>query len=153
MSNKQNKITIDEATNVALCTCAAIRKASRMVTQMYDAGFQDHGIKAGQFSLLATLAKSGAMTLTVLADVLVMDRTTLTRNLKPLERDGLIRIDVEDDQRARRISLTAAGVAKFDELYPIWVELQSKLVDGFGLNDWSGFISDLKSVVSVARKS
>lgn len=124
-----------------------------MVTQMYDVGFQPYGIKAGQFSLLATLAKGGDMTLSVLADVLVMDRTTLTRNLKPLERDGLLRIDAGDDQRVRRISLTPLGVAKFDELYPVWVELQSKLIDEFGLKDWSGFVSDLNRVVAVVRKS
>ena len=87
--------------NVAACTCANLRKATRVVTQVYDAALQPVGLKATQFTVLAVLAERGEAPLTRLAETLVMDRTTLTRNLKPLVREGFIRIEPGVDEAAR----------------------------------------------------
>jgi len=137
--------------NMNLCTCANIRKAARVVTQMYDAALHETGLKSGQLSLLASLSKLGEMPVNALADILVMDRTTLTRNLKPLIRDGLISIIAEEDQRVRVVGLTKKGTKQFDEAYPLWVNVQSQMVDAIGLDRWSGFVEDLNAAVDVAR--
>ena len=99
-------------TDVAACICANLRKAARVVTQTYDAALQSTGLKATQFTLLATLAKRGELPHTKLAEALVMDRTTLTRNLKPLVEQGCINVRHDEDQRVRRISLTGAGLSR-----------------------------------------
>jgi DNA-binding MarR family transcriptional regulator len=152
MMKKQSKPKAVDPLNMALCTCAAVRKAARIVTQMFETALQPTGLKAGQFTLLAVLSKQGDMPLTALADALVMDRTTLTRNLKPMVRDGLIRIETEKDQRVRKVGLTANGTRKITEAYPLWAEVQSRLVDGLEAERWSGLVVDLNSTIEVARK-
>ena len=97
------------AVDLTACTCANLRRAARMVTQVYDKALHPAGLKAPQFTLLATLSKRGDLPLTRLAEALVMDRTALTRNLKPLVGKGNVRADRHEDQRVRRISLTDAG--------------------------------------------
>jgi DNA-binding MarR family transcriptional regulator len=148
-----NQTSHEDMLNMNLCTCANIRKAARVVTQMYDTALQETGLKSGQLSLLATLSKQGELPVTVLADILVMDRTTLTRNLKPLVRDGLINITTEEDQRVRVVGLSKKGVKQFDDAYPLWVKVQSQMVDGIGLDRWSAFVEDLNAAVDVARKA
>jgi len=123
------------------------------VTQMYDTALQETGLKSGQLSLLATLSKQGELPVSELADILVMDRTTLTRNLKPLIRDGLITIASEEDQRVRVVGLTQKGVKQFEDAYPLWVKVQSQMVEGIGLERWSAFVEDLNAAVDVARKT
>ena len=152
MTKKQTKPKTDDPLNLALCSCAAVRKAARIVTQMYETALQPTGLKAGQVTLLAVLSKQGNMPLTTLADALVMDRTTLTRNLKPMLRDGFVRIDTEKDQRVRKVGLTAKGTRKLEEAYPLWAEVQSRLVDGLGVERWSGLVVDLNAAVDVARE-
>ena len=152
MTKKQTRTKIEDPLNIALCTCAAVRKAARIVTQMYETALQPTGLKAGQVTLLAVLSKQGDMPLTILAEALVMDRTTLTRNLKPMVRDGLIRIETEKDQRVRKVGLTANGTRKIEEAYPLWAEVQSRLVDGLGSKRWSDLVVDLNAAVEVARK-
>jgi DNA-binding MarR family transcriptional regulator len=138
-------------TDFAACTCANLRKAARVVTQAYDAALQPDGLKATQFTLLAVLAKRGDAPLTRLADALVMDRTTLTRNLKPLIRKGLIRIENEQDRRVRKVSLTEAGRRVVEDARPRWEQAQSRIVEGLGQARWSGFLEDLAATVAVVR--
>lgn len=133
------------------CTCANLRKAARVVTQAYDAALQPVGLKATQFTLLATLTKLGDKPLTRLADALVMDRTTLTRNLKPLVREGYIRIDQEEDQRIRKVSLTNAGKDVFDKARPRWERAQSKIQGTLGQERWSDLLNGLSATVAVVR--
>ncbi len=139
------------AMDVAACTCTNLRQAARMMTQAYDAALQPSGLKATQFTLLATLDGLGEAPLTQLADALVMDRTTLTRNLKPLVRRGLIRIAHAEDQRIRNISLTKAGRRAFEDARPHWAQAQSRIVKSLGQERWSGFLGDLAATVAVVR--
>jgi len=153
MSEKQIKTQPDDPLDMALCTCHNMRKAARMVTQMYETALQESGLKAGQVTILAVLSKNGDMPLTSLADALVIDRTTLTRNLKPMVRDRLIKIETEKDQRVRMVGLTIKGTQKIEEAYPLWAKVQSRIVDSLGSERWSGLIEDLNAVVEVAQKS
>ncbi len=151
MSNNDTRQTSRDAADVAACTCANLRKATRVVTQAYDAALAPTGLRATQFTLLATLSRRPDLPLTQLAEALVMDRTTLTRNLKPLVGRGLIRVYQEADARVRRISLTDDGKRVLDDALPRWREAQSRLVETLGQDRWSGFLDDLAATVAVAQ--
>src|SRR4051794_9268100 len=104
-----------------LCNCLAIRKAARHVTQFYDRRLAPTGLTTPQFSILARLRRRGPSTINELAEELVMDRTTLGRNLRPLERDGLLAIGADpDDRRRRALTVTQAGGARLPPAAPPW---------------------------------
>ena len=153
MRQSESKSERRVATNVAACTCANLRKAARVITQRYEAALQPTGLKATQFTVLATLAKCGDLPLTHLAEALVLDRTTLTRNLKPLIGQGLVTIGNERDQRVRRIKLTAKGSKAFKDALPRWEEVQLRVVAGLGHKRWSGFLDDLAATIAEARST
>src|SRR5579871_1151050 len=94
---------------VEQCTCGNLRKTSRMITQLYDDFLQPSGLLATQFHLLGAVGVNASMAVTPLADQLGMDPTTLARNLKPLERIGLVEITKGPDKRTRIVRLTALG--------------------------------------------
>ena len=114
------------------CTCVAIRKAARHVSQAYDRCLAPTGLRTTQFSVLATLAR-GPRGIGALADELVMDRTTMSRALRPLERDGLVRIATSpDDRRGRLLAITPLGQAKLTAARPRWAEAQARLQHAYG---------------------
>ncbi len=139
------------AVDLTACTCANLRKAARAVTQVYDQALRPTGLKVTQFTLLATLSNRGDLPLSRLAAALVMDRTTLTRNLKPLVGKGLVRIVQDEDLRVRRISLTDAGGNCLSRALPNWRQAQSRLVEALGHARWSGFLDDLTETVARAQ--
>src|SRR3954469_6838152 len=95
-----------------LCNCLALRQAARHVTQFYDQYLVPTGVRTTQFSILAKLRLLGPMTINVLAERMVVDRTPLGRNSQPLERDGLIAIGRgRTDRRSKELRLTEAGTA------------------------------------------
>jgi DNA-binding MarR family transcriptional regulator len=103
------------------CLCLHLQRAARVVARTFDDAFRPLGITQGQFSLLMSLNRPEPPAMGSVADLLAMDRTTLTANLKPLERRGLVRIKVdESDHRSRRLALTADGRALLAEATPIW---------------------------------
>lgn len=120
------------------CACTALRKASRAVTQHFEASFRGTGLRATQFTVLSTLAQTGPMPISRLAAFLGMERTTLTRNLAPLERRGLVKIATEDtDARIRRASITTAGEDAARHSLPAWRKAQAsvpKVLKQFGLD-------------------
>ena len=115
------------------CNCLAVRQAARHITQFYDQFLAPSGLRTTQFSILAKLRRVGPMTINALAADLVMDRTTLGRNILPLERDGLIAVD--KGSRARRskvVQLTEAGEACFRAAVKGWVQAQRQFGAAFG---------------------
>jgi DNA-binding MarR family transcriptional regulator len=103
------------------CLCLHLQRAARVVARKFDDVFRPLGITQGQFSLLMSLNRPEPPALGSVADLLAMDRTTLTANLKPLERRGLVRIKVDqEDRRSRRLALTADGRALLAEATPLW---------------------------------
>ena len=141
----------DRTKDIALCTCANLRMATRVVTQLYDAALAPVGLKATQFTLLSTLHELGEARLTELADKLVMDRTTLTRNLKPLIERRLIEESGERDRRVRRLSLSTEGLRTIKEAMPHWERIQTRTVEGLGNKSWQSLLDDLAIAVSVAQ--
>src|SRR5262249_6316786 len=109
------------------CACFNLRKAARAVTQLYDAALAPSGVRATQFSVLVALALADGAPLSRVADALVMDRTTLTRNLRPLARRGWVRIEPGEDRRERNLSLTRSGRAALERALPLWQQVQARL--------------------------
>ena len=81
-----------------------------------------------------------------------MDRTTLTRNLKPLERDGLIQIEPGQDQRERMVKLTEAGRDRLAQAFPLWQQAQVQVVEALGQQDWEHLLADVTKTVSMLRE-
>jgi DNA-binding MarR family transcriptional regulator len=119
--------------NRAECNCFAVRAAARHVTQFYDQVLAPAGLRVTQFSILARLKRLGPLTINTLARDMVMDRTTLGRNILPLERDGLIRIEATiSDRRAKELHLTKAGEKRLQVAHERWSEAQSRFETTFG---------------------
>ncbi|HWB43607.1 MAG TPA: MarR family winged helix-turn-helix transcriptional regulator [Gemmatimonadales bacterium] len=130
------------------CTCFNLRKATRAVTQLYDQALRPTGLRVTQFSLLAVLRLAGRVPMTRLADEVVMDRTTLSRNLDVLERDGLVWVEPGLDARVREVELTRAGVAKLEEAFPRWQEAQRTIRRSLGQRRMERMLEDLARAVS-----
>jgi DNA-binding MarR family transcriptional regulator len=108
------------------CLCSALRRAGRAVTQHYESAFRGSGMRATQFTILATLTQTGPVTTSGLAEYLGLERTTLTRNLRPLESRGWVRAESDEaDLRRRRVGLTARGRAAAARALPRWRRAQA----------------------------
>ncbi|HXW30757.1 MAG TPA: MarR family winged helix-turn-helix transcriptional regulator, partial [Xanthobacteraceae bacterium] len=115
------------------CNCFAVRSAARHVTQFYDQFLAPIGLRTSQFSILSKLNRLGPLTINALAKEMVMDRTTLGRNIQPLERDGLIRTEqVASDLRAKELYLTKAGKKRLQEAFSGWSRAQAQFEKSFG---------------------
>lgn len=129
------------------CTCFNLRKATRVVTQYYDERMKRFGLRGTQFALLAHVYAMGPVPLTKLSEVMVTDRTTIARNLEPLEKSGLLRVEPGDDKRVRVISITDGGRARITEAYPVWKETQEEIKKMMGLDNWSSMMSEVSNLV------
>ena len=135
--------------NPAACNCLALRQATRHVTQFYDQIISPLGLRATQYSILARLARKGAMTINVLAAELVMDRTTLGRNIRPLQRDGLIAVGPgKTDRRSKELRLTRAGVERFQTAQKGWTKAQAEFERTFGTKRAKALRTLLEDVTS-----
>jgi len=122
-----------EWTNPAGCNCLALRQAARHVSQFYDQFLASSGLRTTQYSILARLQRKGAITINALAAELVTDRTTLGRNLLPLQRDGLVAIEPgQSDRRSKEVRLTGEGSARFRSARKNWEEAQAQFETAFG---------------------
>ena len=115
------------------CNCFAIRSAARHVTQFYDQFLAPAGVRSTQYAILAKLEREGPLLIHTLAKALVMDRTTLGRNILPLERDGSIRIEAApSDRRAKQLYLTGSGAKRLKTARRGWTEAQARFETGVG---------------------
>ncbi len=154
MQEQSNQASFAKCSQVAaVCACFNFRKASRAVTQLYDEILQPSGLLATQFTLLVAISIAGSATITRLAQELVMDRTTLTRNLKPLGRQGLIKIKPGQDQRTRVVALTDEGREALAKAIPLWEQAQAHVVQGLGQNRWSTLLADLSDTVLLIQET
>lgn len=118
------------------CLCLHVQRAARALARIYDEAFRPVGLKSGQFSLLMSLNRPQPPRIGDVAALLAMDRTTLTANLKPLERRGLVEVTVDaDDRRSRRLALTDDGRALLAEAYPLWERTHAAVEDAVAAHD------------------
>ena len=113
---------------VTPCACATLRRAARAVTAAYDAALAPSGLRITQFGILRRLGRLGPLPVTRLAAESALDRSTMGRNLNPLERRGLVRIEVGNvDQRERVVHLTAVGEGALEAALPHWRKAQKRI--------------------------
>jgi DNA-binding MarR family transcriptional regulator len=137
----------DMLPRVEECTCLAVRQAARHITQFYDQHLAPAGLRTTQFSILARLRRQGPMTINALADELVMDRTTLGRNILPLEREGLISVTpLRTDRRSKELRIAEAGIERLQAAREGWREAQTRLSATFGEERTVGLRALLREV-------
>lgn len=133
-----------------LCNLAALRQAARHITQFYEQFMGSAGIRATQFSILAKLRRMGPMTINALAAEMVMDRTTLGRNIQPLQRMKLIAVKRgREDRRSKEVQLTDAGVARLRLAVERWAEAQKTFETAYGGERAAELRSMLRDVIAI----
>ena len=131
------------------CNCFVVRSAARHVTQLYDQFLAPAGLHVTQFSILAKLKRLGPLTINALAKEMVLDRTTLGRNILPLERDGLITIEASTaDRRAKELHLTKIGEKRLQAGQEAWRQAQARFENRFGARRAADFRAMLRAVVA-----
>jgi len=128
------------------CMCYNMRRTNRIVTAHYDRIISPSGLKATQLSLLATVLLQDKASLSKLAKMIGMDRTTLSRNVRLLEQKGMIKVLTGEDRREQLINLTDKGREAIGLAVPLWEQAQAEVVDIFG-GEWvQSFLSDLRKL-------
>jgi DNA-binding MarR family transcriptional regulator len=133
------------------CAVFNLRKASRALTQFYETALRPSGLRVTQFTLMVAINLLGAITISRLAETMVMDRTTLTRNLKLLEKKEFIKIIPGEDRRERVAVLTQPGREALGKALPLWEETQSEIVNGLGHRRFGEMLANLMATVSLVK--
>ena len=131
------------------CTCGKLREAARAITLLYDNAFKSSGLLSTQLGVLHTIYNSASITISELAGELGMDRTTLTRNLSVLEREGLVNISSGKDHRTRIVTITSKGRTSIAKAIPLWNEVQRKVKQQMGENSWRELMQNLGQFLKV----
>jgi len=119
-----------------VCACQKVRSAARVLTRRYEEALKPTGLTGTQYSMLTVILVTEGRTLTELATFMDIERTTLLRNLKPLERDGLVEVSAEGFRRARTVTASDKGVAIMAKALPLWREVQNSLKAELGATGW-----------------
>lgn len=138
---------------VETCACHRIRMAARAVTRSYDEALRPVGLRATQVSVLAAIAVEGALSITALARLIGMDRSTLTRNLAPLEKEGLLTLGDEGWRRSRMLKITTRGRSRLQQAAPLWEAAQRRLKQELGNQRWSDVQSSLDHLIRGAGRA
>jgi DNA-binding MarR family transcriptional regulator len=136
---------------VANCACFNFRKASRSVTQLFDQILAPMGLRSTQLVILVTCEALGPCGLVRLARELVMDRSTVTRNLRPLISQGFLQVTGKSGRAGKSVALTKSGRQALVSAAPYWQEAQRWLLQGLGQDRWDRVMADLTSVVDATR--
>jgi len=131
------------------CVCANLRAAARTTAQIYNAALAPVGLTIGQFNVMVGLAFLGPVTVGGLAKVLVMDPTTVNRNLKPMERRGLVEIVPGEDRRTRMINLTEDGDALVRTAFPLWRQAHADILARTDGNAWTALRPHVQALASL----
>lgn len=132
------------------CACHKTRMAARALTRLYDEALKPARLRGTQFAVLVALAIDGALSIAALAKLMGMDRSTLTRNLRPLEKGGLAVRGEEGWRRSRTIGITAKGRARLRQGLPLWQSAQSGLRERLGPSNWARVQTALDILVGMA---
>jgi DNA-binding MarR family transcriptional regulator len=134
------------------CVCFNLRWVTRAVTQFYDAEMRRHGIRPTQGTILASLMGRESWNMAELSDWLGMERTTLVRNLQPLQRDGFVKAVGGGRGGRVELSITAKGRKQIEKITPAWKSAQRAAVKTLGEKRWSAILSDLETAASALKK-
>jgi DNA-binding MarR family transcriptional regulator len=117
-----------------ICHCTKLRRAARLVTQLYDATLAPAGLKVTQFSLLRVLSRLGAVSISRIAHETGLDRSTLGRNLRVMEADGTVRFEAGEDSREKLVRVSTKGTRVLETAIPLWTTAQERFGDLLGNN-------------------
>ena len=132
------------------CACHKARTAARVVTRAYDKALRSVGLRATQLAVLVAVATGEAVSINALAQVMGMDRTTLTRNLRPLEKQGFVARGTEGWRRSRALQVTKKGRSRLREALPLWSTAQEGLQKKLGDRNWEAVRNGLDHLVRAA---
>jgi DNA-binding MarR family transcriptional regulator len=128
------------------CACFNTRKTARVLGQVYDRALEPSGLKNTQFTALAVAADYDGISITELSQAMEIERTTLTRNLKLLERDGLLKVGPGPDGRSKMVVLTPKGRRRLDAALPLWRAAQQRVLREFGAKRWESLQKELDAM-------
>jgi DNA-binding MarR family transcriptional regulator len=128
------------------CACTRVRTAARMMTRVYDEALRPAGLTASQLAILAAVDVVDAASIAALSKQLTMDRTTLSRNLKPLTEAKLVRLGAEGWKRSKTIELTREGRAQLALATSLWEKAQAAFLRRFGKAQWKRVEGDLRAI-------
>jgi DNA-binding MarR family transcriptional regulator len=136
--------------NLRVCACRNLRMTSRVITQYFDKALQPVGLRATQFALLADISSRESSTVGELADALLMDQTTVTRNIEILRKSGLIDVRLgEDDSRKRCIKITELGTTILKDSIPSWEKTQQHIEEKIGSERYEEFLKTLYDIQKI----
>ena len=136
-----------EMAKCAECTGFNLKKATRVIQNLFDEAFKPVGLEGTQYTVLAHIFVHGPISLSKVADLMHVDRTTLARNLAPLERKSLIEIKPGSDRRSKIINITDEGKKVLADALPLWKKTQEKIKGALGIENWESMISNLSGLV------
>jgi DNA-binding MarR family transcriptional regulator len=134
------------------CACFDLRRATRAVSRMYDDFLRDAGLNISQFSLLRLICAEKELSISTLGGRMVMDRTSVTRALAPLERDGLIQSRSGVDKRIRMVSASEKGRRLVENAESKWRDAQEALIDTIGVDRWRAMRTVLRDTTRMVRQ-
>jgi DNA-binding MarR family transcriptional regulator len=147
MGQKKRSVTEQEA--ATSCACQKVRMAARAVTRAYDRALRPTGLRSTQFTIMVAASVADGIPLHRLADILGLERTTLTRNLAAIEREGLIQV-ASVDGRTRKVLLSSTGEARLKQALLLWDQVQEKLRHKLGEKEWLILNDSLTKLAKVA---
>jgi DNA-binding MarR family transcriptional regulator len=131
------------------CACTRMRTAARLMTRAYDEALRPSGVSASQLAILAAIDVGEATSIAELSKRLAMDRTTLSRNLRPLESAKWIRVGAEGWKRSRTVQVTAAGKQRLTQAASLWEAAQARFLKSFGKSEWKRVDDDLRAIATL----
>ncbi|WP_155591746.1 MarR family winged helix-turn-helix transcriptional regulator [Lysinibacillus cavernae] len=135
-----------------ICVCANLRKKTRVVTQLYDKLLHPTGLKVTQYSMLAHIDLQQAVSISRLGEILLLDQTTVTRNITLLKQNGYVELNRDaHDARTKNITLTEKGLEKLQEAAPIWQEIQDRIIDDVGIEKYADFYDTLRTMQKIIQ--
>lgn len=148
MKAARNFKRFEDASVPLPCACANLRRAARLVTQLYDDALRPRGLRATQFTLLQALSLAPGISQKELAGLLGIDSTTLTRTLSFLRRRSWLRVGTGADRRELRLVLTPAGQREYKRVLPSWQSAQTRLRQALGEANWSHVMKAARSTAN-----
>jgi DNA-binding MarR family transcriptional regulator len=141
---------MEDILNPQYCVANNLHKTARVISRIYGEEMRSSGLQRSQFAILGNLTTTTAIALNQLAERLCMERTTLSRNLKPLVQQGYISIAASStDGRIKEISITSTGRAKFKQALKLWRGAQQRIINAYGVTSWRRLEESLRDLRSI----